>query len=193
MNKLAFRLAASSLLVCVCALAPAYAQKLRLDNLETLFPKAAETVDVTIDGSLIKLTSKFLNSSKPDEAAVKELISALQGVYVKGVEFERDNEFSESDVEGIRAQLRTPGWERIVGVRSKRENENAEVYMMMNGDLITGIGAIVWSSKHLYVVNVVGPIDPEKIGQLRGRFGIPNLDFDFSGVGVRKYRKHDKS
>ena len=193
MHKLAFRLAASSLLVCVCTLAPAYAQKLRLDNLETLFPKATETVDVTIDGALIKLTSKFLNGSKPDEAAVKELISALKGVYVKGVEFDKDNEFSESDVEGIRTQLRTPGWERIVGVRSKRENENAEVYLMMNGDLITGIGAIVWSSKRLYVVNVVGPIDPEKIGQLRGRFGIPDIDFDFSGVGARKYRKHDKS
>jgi hypothetical protein len=193
MNKPTLRLAAAPLLVCLCALVPASAQKLRMDNLDTLFPKAVETVDVTIDGSLIKLAAKFLNSSKPDEAAVKELISALQGVYVKGVEFDRDNEYSESDVEGIRTQLRTPGWERIVGVRSKRENENVEVYLMMNGELITGVGALVWSARHLYVVNVVGPIDPEKIGQLRGRFGIPDLDFDFSGVGVRKYRKHDKS
>ncbi len=193
MKAFAFRLIISSLLLTVFAVMPAYGQKLKIDHLDSLFPKAAETVDVTIDSSLIKLAAKFLNNNKADEAAIREIISALQGIYVKGVEFDKEGEYSEADVEQVRAQLRGPGWERIVGVRSKREGDNAEVYLMMQGELITGIGVLVFSPKELYVVNIVGPIDPEKIGQLRGHFGLPDIDFDWSGVGTHKYHKGHKS
>lgn len=190
MKTLALRLAAGILFVSVCGVLPAAAQRIQIDQLEGLFPKAVETVDVTIDGSLIRMAAKFLNNNKPDEAAIRELVSALQGIYVKGVEFDNDGEYTENDLAGLRSQLTQPGWEKIVGVRSKRERENVEVYLMMNNDVITGIGALVWAPRRLYVINVVGPIDPEKIGQLRGRFGIPDIDFDFSGVGVRHYRKN---
>jgi len=50
---------------------------------------------------------------------VKELLSTLKGVYVKGVEFDKEGEYTEADLESIRAQLRAPGWDRIVGVRSR--------------------------------------------------------------------------
>lgn len=190
MKTLALRLAVGILFVSVCGVLPAAAQRIQTDQLEGLFPKAVETVDVTIDGSLIRMAAKFLHNNKPDEAAIRELVSALQGIYVKGVEFDNDGEYTENDLAGLRSQLTQPGWEKIVGVRSKRERENVEVYLMMNNDVITGIGALVWAPRRLYVINVVGPIDPEKIGQLRGRFGIPDIDFDFSGVGVRHYRKN---
>ncbi|HZS08284.1 MAG TPA: DUF4252 domain-containing protein [Blastocatellia bacterium] len=192
MKSSAHRLIFLTLLIALCAAVPASAQKLQIDHLDTLFPKAAETVDVTIDESLIKLAAKFLSSSKPDEAAIKAIVGALKGVYVKGVEFDRDGEYSEADIEKVRTQLHAPGWERIVGVRSRREGDNAEVYMMMQNDVITGVGVIVFSPRELYVVNIVGPIDPEKIGELRGHFGLPNIDFDWSGVGVRRYPKGDK-
>lgn len=192
MKTLALRLIVSPLLLTLLVGAAA-AQRLQVDHLETLFPKAVETIDVTIDSALIRLSSKFLNNNKPEEAAIREIIQALQGIYVKGVEFDKDGEYTEHDLESIRTQLRQPGWERIVGVRSKRDGENVEVHLMMNGDLITGVGVLVWAPKQLFVVNVVGPIDPEKIGQLRGRFGLPDMDFDFSGVGARKYRKNEKN
>jgi hypothetical protein len=165
--------------------------KLQIDHLDRLFPKAAETVDVRVDGSLLQIASKFLSTTKPDEAAVREIVSALKGVYVKGVEFDRENEYTEADVETVRAQLRSPGWDRIVGVRSKRDGENVEVYLMLESGVISGIGVLVFEPKQLYVVNVVGPIDPEKIGQLRGQFGIPR-DFDFDWSGTKRSRRDDK-
>lgn len=153
--------------------------RLQVDSLDKLFPNAVETVDVNLEGSLLQIASKFL-SNKPEEAAIKELVSALKGIYVKGVEFDKEGLINESDVEVIRTQLKAPGWERIVGVRSKRDGENAEVYLMLEGGIISGIGVLVFDPKQLFVVNVVGPIDPEKIGQLRGHFGVPkDLDFDF--------------
>jgi Domain of unknown function (DUF4252) len=161
------------------------AQKARLeiDQLDRLFPKAVQTVDVRVESSLLLIAAKFLKSDNADEAMVKELLSTLKGVYVKGVEFDNEGEFTEADLESIRTQLRAPGWDRIVGVRSKRAGENAEVYLMLEGSVISGVSVLVFDPKQLYVVNIVGPLDPEKIGQLRGRFGIPkDMDFDWSGV-----------
>jgi Domain of unknown function (DUF4252) len=157
--------------------------KLQIDQLDRLFPKAVQTVDVRVESSLLLIAAKFLKSDNADEALVKELLSTLKGVYVKGIEFDKEGEFTEADLESIRTQLRAPGWDRIVGVRSRRDGENAEVYLMLEGSVIAGVSVLVFDPTQLYVINVVGPLDPEKISQLRGRFGIPkDMDFDWSGA-----------
>ena len=180
-----------SIAVLVCAAAPVYAQnaQLQIDHLDRLFPKAVETIDVRIDGALLLMASKFLKSDKADEAAVKEIVKDLKGVYVKGVEFDKEGEYGESDVESVRQQLAAPGWDRVVGVRSKRDGENVEVFMMINNDaVIEGIGVLIADPKRVMVVNVVGPLDPEKINNLRGQFGIPK-DFALDFGGVKKIGK----
>ena len=169
--------------------APVFAQdpaRIQMDHLERLFPKAIETIDVNVDQSLIRLAAKFLKTDKQDEAAIREVMNMVKGVYVKGVEFGQENEFSADDVQQLRAQLTNPGWSRIVGVRSKHGGENVEVFLMNDTDLIKGIGVLIHSAKKLMIVNVVGPLDPEKISQLSGRFGIPKLDLDFSGMSKTK-------
>jgi len=191
MKPIMLRLISIALLAAVCGAAPAYAQnaRLQIDHLDRLFPKAVETVDVRIDGALLLMASKFLRSDKADEAAVKEIVQALKGVYVKGVEFDKEGEYNESDVEAVRQQLAAPGWERIVGVRSKRDGENVEVFLMINNDaVIEGIGVLISDPKQVMVVNVVGPLDPDKINNLRGQFGIPK-DFALDFSGAKKYRK----
>jgi hypothetical protein len=191
MKPIILRLVSIALLTAFCVTAPVYAQNARLeiDHLDRLFPKAVETIDVRIDGSLLLMASKFLRSDKADEAAVKEIVQALKGVYVKGVEFDKEGEYSEADVEAVRRQLAAPGWDRIVGVRSKRDGENVEVFLMINNDaVIEGIGVLISDPKQIMVVNVVGPLDPEKINNLRGQFGIPK-DFALDFGGVKKTRR----
>jgi len=185
------RLISIALVAAVCGAAPVHAQnaRLQIDHLDKLFPKAVETVDVRVDGSLLLMASKFLRSDKADEAAVKEIVQALKGVYVKGGEFDKEGEYSDADVESVRQQLSAPGWERIVGVRSKRDGQNVEVFLMINNDaVIEGIGVLISDPKQVMVVNVVGPLDPEKINNLRGQFGIPK-DFALDFGGAKKYRK----
>mgnify|MGYP000861796646 CR=1 FL=1 len=180
----------------LCASIVGHAQdpaRLQMEHLDRLFPKAVETIDVTVDSSLLRLASKFLQNNQADQAAVKEILEMVKGVYVKGVEFENTGEFTDQDVAALRQQLQAPGWSRIVGVRSKREGENVEVFMMHNGDIIQGIGVLINDPKKLMVVNVVGPLDPEKISQLVGRFGIPNIDLDWSNVVVKTKRKSDSN
>jgi hypothetical protein len=185
------RLISIALVAAVCGAAPVLAQnaRLQIDHLDKLFPKAVETVDVNIDGSLLLMASKFLRSDKADEAAVKEIVKALKGVYVKGVEFDKEGEYSDADVESVRQQLSAPGWDRIVGVRSKRDGQNVEVFLMINNDaVIEGIGVLISDPKQVMVVNVVGPLDPEKINNLRGQFGIPK-DFALDFGGAKRSRK----
>ncbi|MDX2041566.1 MAG: DUF4252 domain-containing protein [Acidobacteriota bacterium] len=180
---------ASLTLLALLATTTAFAQnaRLQIDHIDRLFPNAVETIDVRVDGALLQIASKFLDKNRANEAQVKDLLNVLKGVYVKGVEFDQANQFTEQDVEAVRQQLNAPGWSKIVGVRSKRDGDNVEVSLMLNNGLIEGIGVLVTSPKQLMVVNVVGPIDPEKITELRGSFGIPkDFDFDFSGSSRRR-------
>ena len=153
----------------------AQAGKLELQNLEKLADKAAEVNDVTLDGSLLQFaTTVMKKSGDPDAAQVVELMKGLKGIYVKNFEFDSPGQYSQADVEAIRAQLKGPGWQRIVTSFSKRNNERDEVYLLKNGDRIDGITVLVAEAKELTVVNIVGAIDPEKLGELGGHFGIPD-------------------
>ena len=45
---------------------------------------------------------------------------------------------------------------------------------LKDGDKINGITVLVAEARELTVVNIVGAIDPEKLGELGGHFGIPD-------------------
>jgi hypothetical protein len=179
------------------ASAPAFGQnpRLKINNLEKLSSKAAEVIDVTLDGSLLKLASKFISPEEgEDEAEVKELIKDLKGIYVKSFEFDKEGEYSEADVESIRTQLSAPAWSRIVGVRSKDDKENAEVYLMTEGEAknILGLAIITAEPKELTVVNIVGPIDLEKLGALEGKMGIPRMNLEKEKASQKPAASHDE-
>ncbi len=146
-------------------------------GIEKLAAKAAESVDVTLDSSMLQLAAKFLSDRKPDEAQAKKLISGLKSIYVRSFEFDKPGEYSETDVEAVRSQFRAPGWSRIVGVRSRKEGENAEVFLKNEGgSKIGGLAIIAADPKELTIVNIVGQIDPEQLNQLSGQFGIPKVE-----------------
>lgn len=166
------------LLVLATASWTAEAQDLRLqlDDLDKLEAKAEESVNVTLDGKLLELAGMFLNTGKPEEAAVKELIAGLKGIYVKVFEFDKEGEYTSTDVDSIRTQLREPTWSRMVGVKSRREGEKVDVFMTITGTQIGGIAVISTAPRQLTVVNIVGAIDLEKLIKLKGKFGIPIID-----------------
>ena len=72
-------------------LAPALAsaQPLKLESLDKLAAKASETVNANLDGSLLRLASRFLSSNDADEVQVKKIVAGLKGVYVRNYAEER--------------------------------------------------------------------------------------------------------
>jgi hypothetical protein len=179
MKSLSSRLAVLvALIVAFSMTARAQGARLPLEHLEQLASKAAESVDVSLDPQMLDVASRFLRSDRPDEAAIKQLIGGLKGVYVRVFNFDRAGEYAASDVDGLRNQLRAPGWSRIVGVRSRRDGENVEVFTWLEGGNVAGLAIISAQPTSLVIVNIIGPIDIEKLSQLEGKFGIPRLDLD---------------
>ena len=166
------------LLLIVGTTASALAQTARIEvsQLEHLTAKASETVDVNIDEKLLQMTAKLF-SNKGDEAKIKDLINGLKGIYVKSFEFEQEGVFSNADVESIRVQLRNPSWNRIVGVNSRKEG-SVEVYLMTNGSQVGGLAVLAVEPKELTIVNIIGPVDLEKLSELEGQFGVPELGIE---------------
>jgi len=155
----------------------AFGQNPRLDikNLESLSKKASEVVDVNLDGQLLKLASKFMTDEDDQEGL--EVIKNLKGVYVKSFTFEKPGDYTPADVEAIRSQLQSPAWSRIVSARDKREGEITEIYLMTerDGGKVLGMAIIDAEPTELTVVNIVGPVDIDKLSQLEGKMGIPRL------------------
>ena len=158
--------------------------RLQLSSLDHLAGKANETVDVNIDERLMKMAAKLFSDKDADEREVKKLIEGLKGVYVKSFEFDSEGQYTAADVETIRSQLRRPGWTRMVNVMSKKDG-NCEVYLLFNGDQIGGLAVLVAEDKELTVVNIVGPVDLDKLAQLEGQLGVPEL-------GIEKTKKNNE-
>jgi hypothetical protein len=154
--------------------------KLNLSFLSTLADRADEVVDVTLDGPTLKFAEKFMEADEDekDDAELFQLIKSLKGIYVKSFEFSKPSEYSEADVEAIRSQLRGSAWTRFVNVQSRRDRERDEIYLMpdSSGKGSLGLAILVAEPQELTVINIVGPIDVEHLGQLEGKMGVPNLD-----------------
>src|SRR5271157_4916089 len=154
---------------------PALGQNPKLDiqSLEPFAKKASEVVDVNLDGGLLKLAAKFMTDE--DDREGLEIVKNLKGIYVKNFEFDKPGEYSQADVEAIRGQLQKPFWSRIVTAQSKHEGETTEVYLMTasDGGTVLGMAIIDAEPKELTVVNIVGPIDIDKLSLLEGKMGIP--------------------
>jgi hypothetical protein len=169
-----------ALAICFLAGTAVYGQALDLKDLDKLADKAKDVTDITLDGSLLKFAAKFLSNDDPDQAKVKKLVAELKGIYVKTYEFENDGAYTEADLAPIRSQLRQPGWSRIVGVHSKKEGDNTEIFLKTGGTEPGGLAILCVNPKELVVVNIIGKIDLDELSALGGNLGVPKLDIEKS-------------
>jgi hypothetical protein len=179
-----------SIIASVAAPFSASAQGTRLNlDLPDMAAKASETVDVTLDGAMLRLAGKFLSSTDADERAAKEMINGLTGIYVRSYEFEHEGEYDKTQAERIRTQL-GPSWKKIVKV-SSRTKEDVDIYVDTNGDAVTGLLIISAEPKEFTVVNIVGPVDIDKLAGLEGQFGIPHISRDLKDKHGKKETRHE--
>jgi hypothetical protein len=155
--------------------ARAQGPKLQMDQLDLLANKASETVDVKLDERLMATTYRFFSGK--DDADIKEVLKGIKGIYVKSFTFEKEGEYSQLEVDSVVSQLRGSTWSKVVSVKSKG-GDNVQVYLNMVGDQITGLAVLSMEPKEFTVVNIVGPIDLEKLSKLEGQFGVPDLGIE---------------
>jgi hypothetical protein len=165
------------LIATAAIIANAQDSQLKLSSLDHLATKASQSVDVNLDERLIRLASGVFDDNDEDERKIKKLIAGIKGIYVRNFEFESDGQYSSADVETIRTQLRGPGWTRMVNVKSKKEGD-LEVYVLMNADQVGGMAVLSSRLRELTIVNIVGPVDLDKLAELEGRLGVPELGIE---------------
>lgn len=163
-----------ALTILLCVAAPMYGQRLMLD-VPGLADRASEVVEVTLDGPLLRVASKFLNGNDPDERVARDVVQKLQGIYVKKYTFDKDGEYDRAVVDRLRAQVAS--WKKIVTLRGKAREDN-DIFVDMRGEDVAGLVIITAEPRELTLVNIVGPIDLDKLASLEGQYGIPKMKKD---------------
>jgi len=171
------RLAPLPLLVLLALPAACFAQagRVTLPDFSDLAKRATESVVVTLDHDMLQSAIQFMGPKGGDSAAASAAISGLEGVYVRSFTFAHDHDYSRADVDSILKQLRAPAWSPMVSVHETTKNEDVNIYVCRENGHNCGMVIVAAESRELTIVNIVGNIDPAKLAQLGGRFGIPNV------------------
>jgi hypothetical protein len=144
-------------------------------NLDHLASKASESVDLSLNSSMLQFAGKFLDGKDPDEIKVKKLIGGIAGIYIKSFEFKNEGAYLPADLEKVRSQLKAPEWSRIVGVKNSEEGENIEVWVRNENGKVSGVAILASEPRQLTVANLVGNIDLDSLADLGGHFGLPKM------------------
>jgi hypothetical protein len=120
--------------------------------------------------ALLKLASAFLNSNDKDQRAAKEIVGKLRSNDFL-FEFEKDNEYSDADLDPIRSQLKSPAWSRIVEQRER--GEHTQIFVKIDKEKVGGLVILSAERRELSIVIIDGEIDPKQLSALGGNFGIP--------------------
>lgn len=136
------------------------------------FPNAREAkVEVNLSGKLISLVAK---AAKPNPEAT-ELLEMLKGVYVRV--YENDTATFNKLVRHYEEILEQEKWEVIAKV--KEEAETVHVRILLGEDIIFGLFVMVAGETEVTLVNIVGEINPERIGELLANLdnlGLPHVE-----------------
>ena len=181
----------ASIALCLVALwcaAPTFAQTkglLRLPEFASLAEKASESVNLTLDSSVLGLGCRFLNGADPQQANAKKLCTSLTGVYVRSFTFDKDFAYPKADIDGVRRQLSAPGWSRIVETRSSKEKTDVDVYVLLDKGKAAGLAIIASEPREFTIVNIVGSIDLEQLHDLEQKF-VPQLEIEHGKTPASK-------
>ena len=159
----------------LAATCSAASPELKIPDFSQLRGKAVDSVDVTLDGFLMRLVAKFARESDDENA---KFLSDIKSVRVRNFEFNEDGLYSLADVDSVRRQLNAPGWTQIVSAQKRSEKEKVDVYLCAENERILGLAVIASEPRSFTIVNIIGNIDVDKLAKLEGQFGIPKLDED---------------
>ncbi|HLH42763.1 MAG TPA: DUF4252 domain-containing protein [Bryobacteraceae bacterium] len=122
-----------------------------------------------------------MSGADPDDAKLKTLVAGLKGIYIRSYTFAKAGQYSISDVDRVRAQIK--GWNKVVSVREA--GEDTGIYLKTEGGKILGLVVLSAEPMELTLIDIVGSIQPDQIKELSGKFGIPDL----GGIGKKAGEK----
>jgi hypothetical protein len=148
--------------------------ELRLPDFSHLRSRATETVEVDVGGFLLALAKRFTRQEANQEPALR-LLQDIDSVRVRSFKFDHDGAYSAADVDVVRKQLASPEWSAIAQVKKREPREDVDVFLCLEDGKTCGLAVIAAQARELTIVNIVGSIDIDRLGELEGEFGIPKV------------------
>ncbi len=177
-NRLAAIAATSTLALCI-VVGPAHAQSSPLPlppALEKqLADRASDVTEVTLGKNMLSFASKFLDGKDKDDAAAKQLIDGLDGIYVRDYAFDKEGQYSMDDLEQLRKTFETGEWTPVVRERERKSGETTDILVKMVNGESHGMFILTAEPKELTIVLILGPIRMDDLGKLHGLAGLGAL------------------
>ena len=140
-----------------------------------LAAQASDVTEVTLGKNMLEFASKFMNSKDKDDAATRQLIEGLDGIYVRSYEFDKEGEYSLDEVAKLREYFETSEWSPIVRERERKTGETTDVMVKLVNGESHGIFILTAEPKELTIVLILGPIRMDQLGALKGISGLGAL------------------
>ncbi len=134
-----------------------------------------ECVDITLGGGVLKLASFFV---KHEEPAAAEMLRSISKVRVNVISLDNTNRFAATEkMTTMRAELVKQGWDQIVTVQGRKEEDVAIFLKQREGEVIEGVVVTVIDERknEAVLINVVGNIKAEQLAELGGHLKIDRL------------------
>ena len=182
-----------SAMLSVSALAQMQALPLPTPLEKELAARATNVTEVTLGKNMLTFAAKFMNGKRSDEAATRQLIEGLDGIYVREYEFDKTGEYSMDEIEKLRQTFETPEWSPIVREREKKTGESTDVLMKMVNGESRGMFILSAEPKELSIVLILGPIRMEDLGKISGIAGVGNALGNTAGTRSEHAKERAKN
>lgn len=144
--------------------------------------RASDVTEVTLGKNMLDFAAKFMDGNDKDQAAVKQLVQGLDGIYVRSYEFDKEGEYSMDQVEKLRQAFETPEWQPIVRVRERKSAETTDVLVKQVNGETRGMFILSAEPKELTVVMILGPIRMDQLAELKDLGWLMGPTGPWSGV-----------
>lgn len=140
-------------------------------------PGTEATVEVNLRGAVLRLIGA---ASRTEEPGFAEVVDKLQLIRVQVFPLkDLDPTKVQERIAALGSRVEQQGWEKVV--RVKEQDEQAHVYLKLNGEQIAGLLVMAvdksdQGGEEVVFVNIVGDIDPEQIGRIGQQLNISPLD-----------------
>ncbi len=124
---------------------------------------------------MLAFAAKFMNDGDKDDAATRQLIQGLDGIYVREYEFDKTGAYSPEEVAKLRTYFETSEWSPIVHERESKSGETTDVMMKTVNGESRGMFILSAEPKELTIVLILGPINMDQLGELKGIGGLGAL------------------
>lgn len=165
----------AALLLASASLATASAAEPGFVDFGSFTPSAnGEYVEINLREGLIQFAAHVASKQEP---AAAEVLRGLKHVRVNVIELDDGNRKTTTDrIATLRAELTAQGWQPVVTVKGRKDEDVALLMKTSGDDVVDGIViTVIEEDRKAVLINVVGQIKAEQLAELGERFDIEPL------------------